>query len=71
MESGCLGLGQDLGLAVAGSLPPWDVPWNGVPLGLACWGSWPQALPALVLMDSPGRWEPAGHPYPPVTLLLG
>lgn len=44
------------------SLPPWDVPWKGVPVGLACWGSWLQALPALVLMDSLGRWEPAGHP---------
>ena len=75
VESGCLELGQGLGLVVGrGHLPPWDVPWKGAHLGLAWRGSWPQALSALVLMDSPGRWEPAGHPRqpcPPVALLLG
>lgn len=36
--------------------------WKDASLALACRGSWLHGQPGVVLTDSSGRWEPAGHP---------
>lgn len=45
-----------------GSLVSLHVLWKDASLDLACWWSWLHGRPVVVLMDSSGRWEPAGHP---------
>lgn len=52
--------GPGLGVGRGGVSTTLHVLWKGASLGLACW--WSASLLVVVLMDSSGRWEPAGHP---------